>query len=216
MHRNAYRCRTSALLCSKEIIIIYYYAKILMKNARSVTFSLIALALMVTCGFTQSKYFTKSGSITFDASGALEDIKAENKKATFVLDAKTGAIELAVLLKAFSFERALMQEHFNENYVESDMYPKSTYKGKITNFSDVDLSHDGSYPVKISGKLTLHGDTKELPAKGIFIVKDGKVSGTASFTITLSDFDIEIPAIVKDKISKTVNIHVDVWLDPLP
>ncbi len=187
-----------------------------MKNFRSVTFSLIALALMATCGFSQSKYFTKYGSVTFDASGAMEDIKAENKKATFVLDATSGAIELAVLLKAFTFERALMQEHFNENYVESDKYPKSTYKGKISNFSEVDLSHDGSYPVKISGKLTMHGDTKEIPAKGIFTVKDGKVSGTASFTITLSDFDIDIPAVVKDKISKTVNIHVALWLDPLP
>ena len=187
-----------------------------MKNIRSITFSFIALCVMSTCGLSQSKYFTKSGSITFDASGAMEDIKAENKKATFVLDAKSGAIELAVLLKAFEFERALMQEHFNENYVESDKYPKSTYKGKITNFSDVDLSRDGSYPVKIAGKLTIHGETKEIPAKGTFIVKDGKLSGTASFTITLSDFDIEIPALVKDKISKTVNIHIAVWLDPLP
>ena len=187
-----------------------------MKNVRSIIFSLVALCILQTSGFSQSKYFTKSGSINFDASGALEDIKAENKKATFVLDAKSGAIELAVLLKAFAFERALMQEHFNENYVESDKYPKSTYKGKIANFSDVDLSHDGSYPVKISGQLTIHGVTKEIPSKGTFVVKDGKVSGMASFTITLSDFEIDIPAIVKDKISKTVNIHVAVWLDPLP
>ncbi len=188
----------------------------IMKNVRSLVFSVIILCLFQAHGFSQSKYFTKSGSITFDASGAMEDIKAVNKKATFVLDAKSGAIELAVLLKAFEFDRALMQEHFNENYVESDKYPKSTYKGKITNFSEVDLSHDGTYPVKITGQLTIHGATKEIPARGNLVVKDGKVSGTASFTITLSDFDIEIPSLVKDKISKTVNIHIAVWLDPLP
>jgi len=187
----------------------------MMKNIKFVLFSLLAICLFSTGGFSQSKYFTKSGSITFDASGVTEDIKAENKKATFVLDAKSGAIELTVLLKAFEFDRALMQEHFNENYVESDKYPKSTYKGKITNFSDVDLSHDGSYPVKITGQLTIHGVTKEIPAKGTLVVKDGKVSGKASFTITLTDFDIEIPSLVKDKISKTVNIHIAVWLDPL-
>src|ERR1700682_4428284 len=116
----------------------FFYVMIMMtamKKVKLILFSLLTVCLFSTCGFAQSKYFTKSGSINFDASGPLEDIKAENKKATFVLDAKSGAIELAVLLKAFEFERALMQEHFNENYVESDKYPKSTYKGKITNFS---------------------------------------------------------------------------------
>jgi len=146
----------------------------------------------------------------------MEDIKAENKKATFVLDAKSGAVELAVLLKAFEFDRALMQEHFNENYVESDKYPKSTYKGKIADFGNVDLTRDGTYPIKIAGQLTIHGETKDVPAKGTLTVSGGKVSGKASFKITLSDFDIEIPSIVKDKISKTVNINVAVWLDPLP
>jgi len=178
--------------------------------------ALIALCLQQPKLFAQSKYFTKSADIKFDASGPMEDIKAENKKATFVLDAKTGAIELAVLLKAFEFDRALMQEHFNENYVESDKYPKSTYKGKITNFSDVDLTKDGSYPVKITGQLTMHGKTKDVPAKGTLLVKGGKVSGTANFKVQLSDFDIDIPGVVKDKISNTVNLNVAVWLDPLP
>ena len=182
---------------------------------------MIAAVAVVFCisqsqTFAQSKYFTKSADITFDASGPLEDIKAENKKATFVLDAKTGAIELAVLIKAFDFERALMQEHFNENYAESDKYPKSTYKGKITNFADVDLTKDGSYSVKIDGKLTMHGVTKDVPAKGTIVVKNGKVNGTAKLKIELGDFNIEIPSVVKDKISKKVNINIAAWLEPLP
>jgi len=187
-----------------------------MNRIRLVLFSLSALCLAHSQLNAQSKYFTKSGSISFDASGVTEDIKAQNKKATFVLDAKTGAIELALLLKAFEFDRALMQEHFNENYVESDAYPKSTYKGKVTNFSDIDLTKDGTYPVKIAGQLTIHGVTKEVPARGSLVSSGGKVSGTASFKIVLSDFAIEIPSIVKDKISKTVNINVAVWLDPIP
>ncbi|MEP7235981.1 MAG: YceI family protein, partial [Ignavibacteriota bacterium] len=104
---------------------------------------------------------------------------------------------------------------FNENYVESDKYPKSTYKGKIDNFNTVDLTKDGTYPVTITGALTIHGETKDVPAKGKITVKDGKVSATSSFKITLSDFNIEIPSIVKDKISKTVKINVAVWLAPL-
>jgi polyisoprenoid-binding protein YceI len=188
----------------------------MMNRIRITVFVLLVLGSAQSHVYAQSKYFTKSGSITFDASGVTEDIKAENKKATFVLDGKTGTIELAVLLKAFEFDRALMQEHFNENYVESDKYPKSTYKGKITDFGTINLTKDGSYPVKITGQLTIHGQTKDVPAHGTFLVKDGKVSGTASFKILLSDFDIEIPSIVNDKISKTVNINVAVWLDPLP
>src|SRR5689334_9573820 len=165
-----------------------------------------AIAMLVVGCFIQSdvtaqtKYFTKSGDVTIDASGPMEDIKAENKKATFVLDAKTGDIEIALLMKAFEFDRALMQEHFNENYVESDKYPKSTYKGKITNFSDIDITKNGTYPVKMTGSLTMHGVTKEMPARGSIVVKDGKISGAAKFKVELSDFAIEVPALVKDKV----------------
>ena len=196
-----------------------YYEMIIMKTMNRIRISVVALIALCFIGSqatAQSKYFTKSGDITFDASGPMEDIKAENKKATFVLDAKSGAIEMALLLKAFEFDRALMQEHFNENYVESDKYPKSTFKGKITNFSSVDLSTDGSYPVKITGELSMHGETKDVSAKGSLVVKGGKVSGTAAFKVVLADYDIEIPSVVKDKVSKTVNINVAVWLDPLP
>jgi len=189
---------------------------IMKKTIYTAALALVTFCMMQSVAMAQSKYYTKSADITLDASGPLEDIKAENKKATFVLDAKTGAIELAVLLKAFNFERALMQEHFNENYVESDKYPKSTYKGKITNFSAVDLSKDGSYPVKIEGSLTMHGETKVVPAKGTIVVKNGKVSGTAKFKIKLDDFKIDIPSLVKDKVSENVNLSVSVWLDPLP
>lgn len=179
-------------------------------------FVAIALcACLQTRVSAQRKYFTKSADISFDASGLTEDITADNKKATFVLDAKTGALEIAVLLKAFVFNRALMQEHFNENYVESDKYPKSVYKGKITNFSDVNFSADGTYPIKIEGQLTLHGVTKDVPAKGTLVVKNGKLSGTSKFKIKLDDFNIEIPGVVKDKISNGVAINVSAWLDPL-
>ena len=165
--------------------------------------------------FAQSKYFTKSGEISFSASTSIEDISATNNKATCVLDAASGAFESAVLMKAFIFERALMQEHFNENYVESDQYPKATLKGKIVNFSDVDLSKDGTYPVKMTGTLTMHGVTKDVAPKGKLVVKGGKVDALAEFSVLLADYNIEIPGVVKDKISKTVKISTNFWLDPL-
>ncbi|MEI8134761.1 MAG: YceI family protein [bacterium] len=176
----------------------------------------ILLTLFHSGANAQSKYFTKSANIKFDASGTVEEILAENKKATFVLDTKTSAVEMGILMKAFEFKRALMQEHFNENYAESDKFPKATYKGKVTNLSNVEFRVNGTYLVKMVGKLTMHGVTKDVPATGGIQVADGKVSGYANLQILLSDFGIEIPGLVKDKISNKVTITVKVWLDPLP
>jgi len=112
-------------------------------------------------------------------------------------------------MKAFEFEKALMQDHFHENYVESEKYPKSTFKGNVVDMSKVDLTKDGSYPVKVKGNLTLHGVTKEVLTDAVFTVKGGKVNGASTFKILLADYKVEIPNLVKDKISKDVRIVVD-------
>lgn len=175
----------------------------------------LAIVLVASQSFAQGKYFTKSGFIHFYASTSVENIEATNEKGTCVLDAKTGAVEMQLLMKAFTFERALMQEHFNENYVESDKYPKSIFKGSISNMSDVDLTKDGSYPVKLTGTLTIHGVTKSVAPKAKIVVKGGKLNAVANFTILLADYGIEIPGVVADKISKTVKIDTNMWLDAL-
>lgn len=174
-----------------------------------------ALTLMSVALQAQTKYFTKNGTVTFYSKSPLEDIEAKNQKAMCVIDAKTGAMEVAVLMKAFEFEKALMQEHFNENYVESDKYPKATLKAKIADISSVNFAKDGSYPVNISGELTMHGVAKGLSAKGTIQVKNGKVSGNSEFVVKLSDHAIEIPSVVKDKISNMIKISVSFWLEPL-
>jgi hypothetical protein len=183
-----------------------------MKKRMAILMLLFAAASPV---FAQSKYFTKSGQVGFSASTSIENIAATNNKATCVLDAATGAYESATLMKAFIFERALMQEHFNENYVESDQYPKATLKGTIANFSSIDLTKDGTYPIKSTGTLTMHGVTKNVAPKGKLVVKNGKVNVLTEFTIALADYNIDIPGVVKDKISKTVQIVTNYWLDPL-
>src|SRR5579875_3511177 len=95
----------------------------------------LALFIMASVSFAQGRYFTKTGKITFISKAPLEDDEAVNKTVTAVLDSKSGAIQFAVLMKGFEFEKALMQQHFNEDYVESDKYPKSEFKGRITNNS---------------------------------------------------------------------------------
>jgi polyisoprenoid-binding protein YceI len=118
-------------------------------------------------------------------------------------------------MKGFEFEKALMQEHFNENYVESHKFPKAEFKGQITNSSEIDFSKDGNYQAKVKGKLTIHGETKDVETNGTVSVKGGKIETDAGFNIELVDYKIEIPKLVKDNISKTVNISVDCTLEPL-
>jgi polyisoprenoid-binding protein YceI len=108
-----------------------------------------------------------------------------------------------------------MQEHFNENYVESHKFPKADFKGQVVNNGEVNYAKDGVYPVKVKGKLTIHGETKEVETTGKIEIKQGKVMADANFKVELADFKIEIPTIVKDNISKSVNIAVDCSLDPL-
>lgn len=166
---------------------------------------LLGLLIMVTSVQAQ-KYFTRTGSITFFSSTSIEDIEAKNKTVTAVFDATTGDIQFSVSMKAFQFEKALMQEHFNENYVESDQFPKSTFKGKITNISDIDFSKDGIYNTEIEGSLTLHGVTKTIKATATFTIEKGKVVGESVIKVNPEDFEIEIPSMVREKIAKELEV----------
>ena len=180
--------------------------------------NLVALALLVLFAGSinaQDRYFTKTGKIDFSSKAPLEDIEAKNKTVTAVLDTKTGAIQFKVQMKGFEFEKALMQEHFNENYVESGKYPEANFKGTAANNSTVNYGKDGTYNVKVKGKLTLHGVTKDVEAPGTIKVASGKIDAASSFSIQLSDYNISIPSVVKDKISNNIKITVDTKLEPL-
>ncbi|MBK9687691.1 MAG: YceI family protein [Saprospiraceae bacterium] len=170
----------------------------------------IILASLIFTVFSVSaqKYFTKEGKVYFHSKTQMEKIEATNSKATSVIDFSTGAIEWGVLVKAFKFEKALMQEHFNENYLESNKFPKSTFKGKIENVSSIQLGKDGSYPVVIKGTLDMHGVSKPVTANATFVVKGGAISGTSKLKVLLADHNITVPAVVKDNISKEVEISI--------
>jgi polyisoprenoid-binding protein YceI len=171
-------------------------------------FFVVLLALFASL-LSAQKYFTKSGTISFESTAVkMEKIEAINNKATAVYDAASGAIEYGVLIKAFSFDKALMQEHFNENYLESTKFPKATFKGKVVNAAAVNLAKDGTYTADVEGKLTMHGVTKDVKTKATFVVKGGKISASTSFKVLLADYAISIPSVVKDNVSKEMNIEV--------
>ena len=180
--------------------------------------TIIAILALLTVGLTtvnaQGKYFTRNGYIKFYSHAPMEDIEAHNRQVTSFLDTDNGELVFSVLMKSFQFEKALMQEHFNENYVESDKYPKATFKGKILNPESVDFKKDGVYTVKVEGDMTIHGVTNKVTTDGTITVKGGKVMANAKFPIAVADYKIEIPAVVRDNIAKEVEVTVDMTYEP--
>ncbi len=178
---------------------------------------LFAVAVFIISGTSMAqKYYTKNGKINFDATAPTspEKIEGVNRTATCVIDSKSGNMQFAVLMKGFEFERALMEEHFNENYIESHKYPKAEFKGEIKQNDAVNYSKDGTYPVKIKGKLTLHGESKDIETEAKIIIQNGKISAMAEFSVKLDDFKVSIPGIVADKVSKVAKISVSCSLEP--
>lgn len=169
---------------------------------------LLLFAFLSQFAMAQGKYITKSGHISFYSDGKLEKIEANNYKATAAMTS-AGAVEFAVLMKGFEFEKSLMQDHFNENYVESDKFPRATFKGKIANPSAVKFTTDGTYPVSVSGTLTIHGVAKPVKASGTITVSGGKISANSTFNISLKDYGIKIPGDKVNNISNSIKITVD-------
>lgn len=177
-----------------------------MKNLK---LALTLAALVAAPMFLQAqRLFSRNANVSFDATSnkSLEEIDAKTNTGTIVIDVGTSAIEAAVLLKSLQFEKALMQEHFNENYVESSKYPKATFRGKIADPSKVNFSKDGTYNVNISGNMTLHGVTKPVNAPATITVKGGKVSAQSNFDLTIADYNIDIPSVVSDKVAKVAKV----------
>ncbi len=167
----------------------------------------------ITVVFAQ-KYMTRTGKISFDASvPSTPEVKAINDEMANILDAKTGAIIFEVPIKSFKFERALMQEHFNENYMESDKYPKSDFRGNITNLGEINFTKDGTYNAKVSGKLTIHGVTNEITVAGTATIEGNRILLKAKFSVKLKDYNISIPSIVSDKLSREATITLESGLN---
>jgi hypothetical protein len=167
-------------------------------------FLFVALIVIVSTTLSgQDKYFTKTGRITFSGKSTLSSIYAENKTVAVVLDTKTGMLQFSLLMKGFEFKKALMQKHFNEKYIESDKFPKSEFKGQITNNALVKYATDGVYPVTAKGKLSIHGETKDVEATGTVTVKAGKLILNSKFNILIPDYKIN--ANMNDKVTITVD-----------
>lgn len=163
----------------------------------------------------QTKYIDRRGHASFFSSAPMEDIRAENDQAVSIIDAQTGEVVASMLMRSFNFRKALMEEHFNENYVESDKYPKATFRGKIVNIGDVDLTKDGNYTLDVSGEITLHGVTQPLTLKADAVVNGGTVQAKAVFPLKVKDFKIEVPRLVINNIAEVVEVTVSFSYQPM-
>ena len=174
---------------------------------------LISLIVLVSLNsFAQTKMVTKTGKITFEASvPAFEEVKAKNESVTCILNTSTGDIAALALIKSFRFKVALMEEHFNENYMESDTYPKATFKGKIEDFDFSKLTTTAKqYTIK--GKMEMHGKIKDITIKATIKKSGDNVEIDSDFTLNTDDFAIDIPSVVSKKVSKKVAVKLDVTL----
>lgn len=170
----------------------------------------ITLLLLLSFSLLQAqeKMITKSGKITFEASvPSFEEVKATNESSSCVLNTATGEIAALALMKGFRFKIALMEEHFNENYVESDQYPKATFKGIIEKFNLSILDKTAKNFI-MKGKLELHGKSKDVYIRAKIKKTENGIEIKANFSVNADDYAIEIPSIVSKKVSKKVNINL--------
>ena len=169
----------------------------------------IGLILLAWFGINrtgQEIFVSKNAIISLYSKAPLEDIAAQSNKGVSVFNAGTGEIAFTVPVRSFQFDKALMQEHFNENYLESDKYPQAAFKGKLT--EKPDLSKDGAYPVTATGVFEIHGVKQNRSIRGTLTVHNGLVSLSSEFMVACKDHHIEIPTLVFEKIAENIRVRV--------
>lgn len=174
---------------------------------------MIFTALGLTSCFAQQRYKTTEGEVNFNASTPLEDIDATNREVNGIIDAETGNFAVVMLIKDFEFDRKLMQEHFNENYMESDKYPKAYFSGTIQGLDITKLNSD-YMEMDVAGKLTIHGVSRNITEKVLIRRKGKRIALNSNFIINSEEYQIEVPKILFQKIAREVQVAINLDLHP--
>jgi len=177
-----------------------------MKTKMIIVFFLLG---MLSALSAQDKLITKTGHLWFFSHAPLEDIEAHSHQAAAIIVTAKGTIAVMVPIMSFEFKKTLMQEHFNENYMQSAKYPKATFTGAINNLSAINLTKNGIYKTTVEGDLTIHNVTNHVKVDGTVDVKDGKFHIQAKFNVLLKDYNIIVESRFSNNISPTIDINVD-------
>jgi hypothetical protein len=164
----------------------------------------VLLLILQSNGSFGQKYFAENGYVRFFSEAPLEDIEAVNDDGSSIFETGTGRIAFTIPIKNFEFEKKLMQQHFNENYLESDKYPTSTFSGKILGFGDSSEEQE----LTARGELTIHGVTKEVTIEGQGKMTGDRIMLEASFPVQLEDYNIKIPKVVMFNIAEVVDVTI--------
>lgn len=168
---------------------------------------MVLVSLIVTGqSMAQSRLIDKEGTAHFFSEAPLEDIEAKNEQVIGAIDLNKGTLAVTMFMKDFHFEKSLMEEHFNENYIESEKYPRATFSGKLKGFSSLDFSENGTFEASATGDIEMHGVSRPLVTKVKFIVTEYGVSASTKFDLSVADFDIDIPKLVIKNIAEVVQV----------
>lgn len=175
---------------------------------------LVIVIFLLLCGLSgwsqNDRLITRSGHVWFFSHAPLEDIEAHSKQVAAILATSSGMLAMELPIVTFQFKKRLMQEHFNENYMESSKFPKGIFRGAITNFQLVNMNKDGAYPAIAEGVLEIRGVKKNVKVEGSAIVKGGKLTLKGKFNINLKDFNIKVEKHLEKNIASTVAVNVDI------
>lgn len=160
----------------------------------------------------QNILISNNAAVSFFSNTILEDIEGKSSLGSSAINANTGDIIFKVSNTSFRFKKKLMQEHFNENYMESDKYPVSEFKGKLE--KPIDVSKNGSYSVNVSGKLTVHGVTKDYRSVAEIVVNNGVATAKSVFKVKVADHNIKIPSLVFKNIAEIVEVRIQALYQP--
>lgn len=171
---------------------------------------LIFICLLFSTQLIAQQYYTNKGKVSFFSEAPIENISAINEDVSAIVDSQTGGFAFRLKIEDFTFPNSLMQEHFNESYLESEKYPLSTFTGVIDNFSDLDLS--AKQNLKVNGSLSMHGISKDAQMKATAQMINDELYISSNFDVALEDYDIDIPKIMMYKIAEVIQVVVDMKL----
>ncbi|SNC75348.1 Polyisoprenoid-binding protein YceI [Hymenobacter gelipurpurascens] len=175
------------------------------------------LLLGATTAWAQdARYQTRTGTTSFFSASPLENIEARSQQTSALLDLQTSQLAFSLPIRSFQFKRSLMQEHFNENYLESERYPKATFVGHLLDAKPAELRETAAaQTVTADGDLTIHGVTRHVRVPGTLQLQNGQLLVQATFTVAPAEYKIEIPALVRDHIAKSVQVSVRLAAAPV-
>jgi hypothetical protein len=170
------------------------------------------IAVFVSFSIHAQKFTTEIGVVSFFSDGLVEDISAKNTAVGSIFDAATTEIVFLVPIKDFLFDNRLMREHFNEKYMETHKYPKASFKGAVKGY---DSRKSGTQPVMVTGKLTIHGATRDVNEPGTMEIVNGRLVSKSKFKVKLADYNISVPQIVWQNIAEEIEVKVEFTYKPL-